>query len=137
MDAIGPYTFLRLSNMPERMQGIWARSARAGVNGVSLKFIGISCEPFTIQSMDFALNFAAAEGLYRAYQYATLASPMQVMYGGVLEPNQLFQVLNVVPVPGGIRAIVGGYKPQDSTLYQGICECQWTLQPIDITIQTP
>jgi hypothetical protein len=135
MDAIGQFTFLRLSNMPERMQGIWTRSARAGVNGVSLKFIGIGAEPFTVESMDFALNFAYAEGLYRSYQYATLAQPMQLMYGGVLEPNQLFQVLAVRPV--SIRAIVAGYKPQDATLYQGICECQWTLQPIDITIQTP
>ena len=135
MDAIGPFTFLRLSNMPERMQGIWARSARAGVNGVSLKFLGIGCEPFTLQSTDFALNFATAEGLYRSYQYLTLAQPVQLMYGGVLEPNQLFQVLDVRPV--SIRAIVRGSRANDQTLYQGICECQWTLQPIDITIQTP
>lgn len=135
MDAIGPFTFNRLSGMPNRMQGQWALSARAGVSGVSLKYIGVGGEPFTLQSQDFAASFAAAESLFRQYQFATIAGPQFLMFGNVLEPNQMYQVLRVDPLR--IAAIVGGYKINDATVYRGICECQWTLQPIDTTIQIP
>lgn len=135
MDAIGPFSFNRLSGMPQRMQGQWALSSRAGVHGVSLKFTGVSADPFTLQSQDFAVNFAAAEGLFRQYQFLTIAGPQFLMFGSVLEPNQIFQVLRVDPLR--IAAIVAGYKPNDATVYRGLCECQWTLQPIDTTIQTP
>lgn len=137
MDAIGNFQFLRLSGMPERMQGVWGRSVRSGVNGVSLKFLGISAEPFALQSFDFALNFEAAKALYRSYQFATLQQPLAIMYGGVLEPAHLFQVLRVDPLPGQIRAIVRGQRQNDATIYQGICGCNWLLQPIDVTVQTP
>lgn len=135
MDAIGPFTFNRLSGMPQRMQGQWALSARAGVSGVSMKYIGVSAEPFVLQSQDFAVNFAAAEALYRQYQLATIAGPQFLMFGSVLEPSHMYQVLRVDPLR--IAAIVGGYKPNDATVYRGLCECQWLLQPIDTTIQVP
>lgn len=135
MDAIGPFSFNRISGMPQRMQGQWALSARAGVNGVAMKWMGISAEPFTLQTQDFAASFTAAEGLYRAYQFLTLAGPQFIMRGNFLEPNQMFQVLRVDPLR--IEAIVAGYKPNDANVYRGICECQWLLQPIDTTIQPP
>lgn len=137
MDAIGPFSFLRLSGMPERMQGVWGRSVRAGVDGVSLKYMGIGAEPFSLQSFDFALNFEAAKGLYRDYQFSTLMQPLAILYGGVLEPFQLFQVLQVNPLPNGIRAIIRGQKQGDATVYQGVCACNWLLQPIDTTVQVP
>lgn len=136
MDAIGIFTFLRLTGMPQRMQGRWSASSRAGVNGVSLKYQGVGGEPFSVRSMDFAIHYEAAKELYRRYLVATIANyPLPLVYGGRREPFQLYKVLQIVPVE--VKAIVRGLKPRDTTVYRGLCVCDWLLQPIDTSIQIP
>ncbi len=138
MDQIGEFTFLKTSGMPHRMQGNWEASARAGVNGVSLKFQGISAEPFVMRSMSFSPNFQTGKELFRSYLSATLAGPLALLFGDTLEPFQLYKVLRVTPIhPGGVRAIVRGHRAQDSQVYFAMVEADWVLQPIDTSLQAP
>jgi hypothetical protein len=134
MDAIGSFSFVRMSGHPPRATPNFALERRSGINGITIWETGAAGRPFRLQTMDFALNYAAAAALYVNYLSLLFQGPVQIVKGSLISTHW-YKVLEIHPTQ--IEAIVRGHKPGDSTVYQGLCVCDWILVPIDPSVQPP
>lgn len=136
MDAIGPFTFIRLSRPPERVGAQWAIAARAGVAGVAIWNTGSRGVPFTVDSEAVALHFVQGRTFLQNYKLLEYAGPVSV-YFGTEEPAQQYKVLQVQPIGHGVKAVVRAHVANDSTWYRALVFAQWTLLPLDPFVQRP
>jgi len=127
-DYIDVYEFARISTQPHRVGRKFAIRAHSGVDGVGLWDLGLSGEPFTVRALAFFANMILAKAWYATIKDLEGSNPMTVTFADVEEPNHLYQVLNVQPVPGGIRPVVLGRGP--GGFYYARCELEITLLPI-------
>lgn len=139
MNKIGPFSILKLSQLPTIGMAQWQRVVRPGVNGVALWNTGERAEPIELESHHPFTTLATAVFTYRGYCRLTLptARPnlVEIEFAGAAQRGldgrpQLYKVLHVGPVPGQVRALVRGHFAGEATNYQAWLCCRWVLQPI-------
>lgn len=129
-DRIGDFTFLKLSGHPLQPKAEWDLEVRPGVDGIGLWRTGIRGEPFQIWSLVFTYNLETAQALYNAYVAHTNVSSGLVVRRAGLDNACRYKVLDVKPVEGSPRRIVG-YVGGDNQTYFAELICVWTLLPLD------
>lgn len=132
MDSIGPFTFLRLSSAPPRVDQQWEIAAWPAISGQALWSLGARGEPFTLTSEAVALTYAYGRDFLAAYKTLELADPVTVSVG-TQEPTQLYKVLRVQHAGPGVKAVVRAHVANDPTWYQALVFAEWTLLPIETT----
>ena len=127
-NAIGPFTFITLSQPPPLVKEQLLRHARPGVDGVTLHRTGVRGMSFTCDSRAGALTIGQAYDLYDGYVKLIGAAAVAVTWSTLTlaVKAHLYYVLDVELVR--CDAIVRGQGP--SGPYYAEVDCRWTLQPI-------
>lgn len=133
-DRIGTIDFLRIDGTPLRAHLAIEVSQRAGVNGTAFRSMGQWGEGFVLRSTRFGVTYANCQQQYRD-ALTLIGLTATVEKGGLVEPNQYYMILKVLPVD--IRKIVRGKIANDSTVYGAICVLDWFLWPVDPAVQSP
>lgn len=133
-DRIGPFTFIRLSDPPQRVQAQWEIAARAGVPGVALWDTEERGEPFELESLAVALTYAGARALFLSYLSLVPLGGQQLFYG-TLEPQQLYKVLMVTQIE--CKAVPRVHVANDPLSYGALLRARWRLLPLDPLVQPP
>jgi hypothetical protein len=135
INYIGSYPFLDIEGEVPLVSGEQLRLIeREGVDGVFIMQTGERGKPFNVRTIVDAPNLATAMSYYNSYVTAIDSDPLTLTWHGLnlSAGNQLYQVLDVRPVPGMIRwvgAVAGGLNYPSFA----ICMCDWTLLPVVVT----
>ena len=105
---------------------------RDGVDGNFIMETGFRGKPFTIRTTVDADNLGDAAALYVSYTALINGIPVAITWHDIdtSVTNVFYQVLDVRPVPDGIRWLgnsIGGLNGGGA-----ICECDWDLLPVVI-----
>lgn len=136
MDSIGPFTFTKLFNAPDRVHRMWEEQAKTGIDGVALWNTGDRGERFTIDSDAVALTYEIGRTFLAQYQTLEQAGPVMVRVG-TLEPMQKYKVVKVHWRNEGVKRVVRAHIGGDATVYTALVFATWTLLPLDPFVQAP
>jgi len=126
LSSIGPYTFVRISELPAPPAQMVQLETRAGVHGVGAWLTGIRGREVTIETVADVLNFA--DSVLAATNYTTLvgAAPQALVYGGIAMAYSLL-VLDVTPVETTQTCLgIGGRLGRS----YGLCVARWRVIPV-------
>ena len=132
---LGAFDFIDLT-VPVGLKERIARDVRSGVDGVTFWQTGQRGEPFLCESFVDVASLAAAEALLTEYHNAVGGDPLEMLWGGSLVHGVRFLVLDVLPHPRGMHAILQGIGGTAGTS-QAVLRALWLLEAIDPTQDTP
>jgi len=130
-DKIHNFEMLRLSRKPTRPGEEWQIVMRQGVDGVALWGTGHRASPLEIESIAVAENITKACELYTQYCILRGIPSIEIEFAGHKEPNCLYKVLDVQPIPGQVQQLLRGVKAGSDTNWQGWLICSWLVMPIN------
>lgn len=136
MDAIGPFTFVRLSGAPDRVHRMWEAERKSGIDGVAIWNCGDQGEPFNLDSEAVALTYAIGRTALAQYQQLEKSGPVAVRVG-TLEPMQKYKVLHVRWKGEGVKRVLRAHIGGDPNTYTALVFATWTLLPLDPFVQPP
>ena len=126
---IGPFSFVRMTQMPLGHKNTTEIESRAGVDGVFVWLNGKRGEPFEVVTFADAPTFNDANILIQQYEQ-TVGALANVTFGGIDQPKQV-AILNVRPISDQVKAVVLGVGGLNTESY-AIAMASWTLITTDI-----
>ncbi len=130
---IGNFQFIDIGHFPIGQKQQVAMESRPGVDGLYFWLTGKRGQPFSVTTVADVENVFAAGVLMTQYE-EVIGQVVPIVWSDRYLPKQ-YVVVDVVPVPDGIRQIVLGVGGLLGTS-QGICTAQWTLAaaPLDLEV---
>lgn len=128
--AIGQQPFINLSRPPAGLMEQLRIESRSGVAGYALWKDGRRGEPFELTSVVNATSITSAQALLRSYEQMVGGDPVTITFAGRVLSGVLFQVLDVQPVEGGVRATLYGLGGVGGGASFAILRCRWRLLPL-------
>jgi hypothetical protein len=128
INRIGPFDFIELGAPPPLVGAQIAGHHRAGVDGVMLQKLGAWADPFEIESLSGAIDYARAWALYAEYQLLRGAPPVELVWSDfpLSVARHAFYVLDVRAQ--SIQNLLVGVSP--GGLYFAEIRAVWRLQPV-------
>ena len=129
-DGTNSFTFIRISTMPSTARNQISLQSRDGVDGHSVWNTGSRGVPEVISTIVDLANVGAGETAFDAY-CALIGSVVEITYAGQLRPNK-YDVLDVRPVPDGLRAITLGVGGVSGGSIGALLIAEWTVIATDV-----
>lgn len=126
---IGIFDFISLSRPASGPMARLEREKRPGFGGVTFWRLGVTAEPFQVESCRDAADVLSAESLLHGYEVYAGNNPVPYIWDG--RELGLVIVHEVVPIDGGIHATligIGGQMGSSHALVRAI----WTLEFITV-----
>lgn len=129
--SIGTFNFVNMSVFPLGHKQQVEMESRPGVDGLYFWLTGERGQQFTVETFVDVANVFAAGTIFTQYE-KLIGKVVPVVWSDNYMPKQ-YVVIDVVPIPEGIRQIILGVGGVSGISY-GICTAAWTLAaaPLDL-----
>jgi hypothetical protein len=125
LSSIGPFTFVRISELPQAPAQTIQLESRAGVNGIGAWATGVRGRETTIETVADTVNFADAVLAVTNYRLLIGEAAQSLVYGGIAMAYGLL-ILDVTPVETTQTCLgIGGRLGQS----RGLCVARWRVIP--------